>query len=119
MEIERQAVDGIVRHIVDRLVSAYHGGRTLVLLTDYDGTLVPFVDYPQDARLAPNVRHVLERLACQRRVRVGILSGRAIDNLKGIVGIQSLCFGGTSGLELELGSVTIIPPDTVNAWTRL
>ena len=115
MEIDRQSeCDSTIRRVVDRIMTAYLKGQTLVLLTDYDGTLVPFFDHPQNARLTPQAREALEQLANLPRVRVGILSGRSIDDLRCIAGLRGVYFGGTGGIELEIEGNVVLPPEAIN-----
>jgi trehalose 6-phosphate phosphatase len=99
-----------LHHEIDRLLSAYRAGRPLALLFDYDGTLVPIVEHPTLAELPPETRGLLERLACQPQLTIGILSGRQLDDLKDKVGLPALCYCGISGLELELEGVRITHP---------
>jgi trehalose-phosphatase len=83
-------------------VSQYFLGEWLLLLFDYDGTLADFADTPGRALLPPATRLVLSTLAAQPRVRVGIISGRELDELKRMVGLPGLFYAGTSGLECDL-----------------
>jgi trehalose-phosphatase len=100
-----------LRSALDRLVSAHRSGRTLALLFDYDGTLVPIVEHPSLAVLAPEIRMVLQQLVRVPRVVVGILSGRSLDDLETTVGIPELFYAGTSGLELSLRGSKIVPAE--------
>jgi trehalose 6-phosphate phosphatase len=99
-----------LRKKMDRLLWGHRAGRPLALLFDYDGTLVPLVEHPALAKLPPQTRGLLRRLANQPRVTVGILSGRRIDDLKDIVCLPRLCYSGISGLELELDGMRITHP---------
>ena len=58
---------------MDRLLRTYRAGQPLALLFDYDGTLVPIVEHPTLARLTPHRRGLLQRLAEQPRLIVGVL----------------------------------------------
>jgi len=98
------------RPIVEDLLAAYRAGRHLILLFDYDGTLVPIADHPRLARLTPHGRRLLESLAGQPRVHLGILSGRALEDLKEILCLGNLCLAGTSGLELDLYGLQLVHP---------
>src|SRR5262249_7591098 len=60
-------------------VNQYFLGEWLLLLFDYDGTLAEFADTPEHALLPPATRVVLATLAAQPRVRVGIISGRELE----------------------------------------
>lgn len=96
------------RSIVDDLLAAYAVGRHLVLLFDYDGTLVPIADHPRLARLSPGSRRLLERLADRPHTHVGIISGRTLEELREMVCVSGLCLAGTTGLELDLGGLHLV-----------
>ncbi len=68
---------------------------------DYDGTLTPIVASPRAARLAPSVRATLARLAANEHVRLAILSGRALRDVRARVGLDDVVYGGCHGLEIQ------------------
>lgn len=51
--------------------------------------------------LAPSVRTTLARLAARERVRLVILSGRALRDVRARVGLDDVVYGGCHGLEIE------------------
>jgi len=73
----------------------------ILLLTDYDGTLTPIVEHPDLANLSENTRIILQTLARQHRITLGVISGRALDDLKEKVGIKGMIYAGNHGLEIE------------------
>jgi trehalose-phosphatase len=83
------------------LTAALRSGQSLLVLCDYDGTLTPVVADPGDAWLAREVRADLAALAESGRVHVGIVSGRALDDLRHRVGVPGLFYAGCHGLEIE------------------
>jgi trehalose-phosphatase len=101
----------VTQALVERLVAAYLRGERLALVFDYDGTLTPFAARPELARLDPALRGLLARLAATPRVAVGVISGRALDNLMAMVALPGLYFGGTWGLELDLRGERIVAID--------
>jgi len=72
-----------------------------VAILDYDGTLTPIVTFPRAAVLAPSVRRTLARLAASERVRLAILSGRALRDVRARVRLDDVIYGGCHGLEIE------------------
>jgi trehalose 6-phosphate phosphatase len=84
-------------HIRARLKAADH----VLLLVDYDGTLTPIVDKPELAILGHKTRQLLQKLARNRNYTVGIISGRALSDLKSKVGLDDLIYAGNHGLEIE------------------
>jgi trehalose-phosphatase len=96
--------------LLARLIERHRRGGHLVLLFDYDGTLVPIVAHPALARLDDSTRNLLGRLAGLPRVDAGILSGRELDELIERVALPGLCYGGTAGLELQVRGTRILHP---------
>jgi trehalose-phosphatase len=101
-----------LQELLDQICGAYRHGSSLVLLFDYDGTLTPIVEHPRLAVLDRKTKRLLAGLADRPRVRVGILSGRGLDELKSLVRLPRLYLAGTGGLELELRGYRIVHPHT-------
>ncbi|HEY1105206.1 MAG TPA: bifunctional alpha,alpha-trehalose-phosphate synthase (UDP-forming)/trehalose-phosphatase [Agromyces sp.] len=83
--------------------------RLLVAL-DFDGTLAPLVDRPEDARATGRARAAIERLAAADDTRVAIVSGRALESLRTVADPpHGALLSGSHGVELQLdgGGVTI------------
>ncbi|MGH8687649.1 MAG: trehalose-phosphatase [Burkholderiales bacterium] len=74
------------------------GARPLALFLDYDGTLTPIVERPEDAVLAPAAREALRRAAA--RYPVAIVSGRDLEDVRARVGLPGLTYAGCHGLEI-------------------
>lgn len=72
----------------------------VLLALDFDGTLVPFTNRPEDAVLTPEAERVLLQLAAAPGTSVAVLSGRGLDDLKARVGPQMIR-AGNHGLEIE------------------
>jgi len=75
-------------------------GRLLVTL-DFDGTLAALAETPGQARLRPEFRTALRELAARPGVSVFILSGRALPNVRRLVGLRRLYYGGNHGMEIR------------------
>ena len=85
---------------LDRLpaIAAAAGPRPLVAL-DYDGTLTPIVDRPEDARLPAGTRRALQRLA--GLAEVAVVTGRDLETIRGFVDLD-LHFASDHGFVLSL-----------------
>jgi trehalose 6-phosphate phosphatase len=70
------------------------------VLLDVDGTLAPIVPRPEDARVPPEAREELERLASTYAL-VACVSGRTSADAAATVGVEEIVYVGTHGLELE------------------
>ena len=80
----------------DRLADA----DGLLALWDFDGTLAPIVEDPDAAAPLPGVTDALERLRDADGVAVGLVSGRALADLRERVGVDGVRYAGNHGLEL-------------------
>ena len=77
------------------------GGGRLLLLSDYDGTLTPIVDQPDQAWLADATRDDLRALARSPNIHLAFVSGRDLADLRGRVGVADAIYAGCHGLEIE------------------
>jgi trehalose 6-phosphate synthase/phosphatase len=68
--------------VMDRLVERALTARPLVLLLDYDGTLVPFAQTPDLARPDPEAVALLGALAARPDTEVHVVSGRSRETLE-------------------------------------
>jgi len=73
-------------------------GKRIAIFLDYDGTLTPIVEDPDQALLPQETRDVLEGLA--RRCPVAIISGRDLSDVRRRVGLDSIFYAGSHGFEL-------------------
>jgi len=72
----------------------------LALLADLDGTLAPIRRRPQQVRLSASVRARLVKIARSGAV-VGVISGRALADVRRIVGVKGIWYAGAHGLFLQ------------------
>src|SRR5437762_10800179 len=104
---------------LDKIIGPRRGKRFAVFL-DYDGTLTPIVDHPEDAWLSDSMRRALRELAA--RVPVAILSGRDLDDVRRRVDIAGIVYAGSHGFDIagphglrrQMGSEFLPKLDTAN-----
>jgi len=92
--------------VLERLKFAKH----ILLLTDYDGTLTPIVARPELANLTASMRLLLQELRRVHNVTLGVISGRALDDIKNKVGVKGIVYAGNHGLEIEGPGISFINP---------
>lgn len=90
-------LSGLPSAFDEALLTRLEQAVPLVLL-DYDGTLTPIVARPELALIDPGIRVTLERLAA--RITVGIISGRDLDDVRQMIGIEGLWYAGSHGFDL-------------------
>lgn len=88
-------------------------GRSLLLMTDYDGTLTPHVPDPAEARLAPRVQRHLSALARTPQVRLAIVSGRDLADVTARVGVAGAVYAGCHGLQVDGPGIAFSHPEAV------
>ncbi|XP_011206998.1 uncharacterized protein LOC105228748 [Bactrocera dorsalis] len=84
----------------DYLLKYIGYNHKLALLLDYDGTLAPIAPHPDLATLSPEIKNVLFKLSNHSDVYVAVISGRNVDNVKRMVGIEGITYAGNHGLEI-------------------
>lgn len=75
--------------------------RSICVLSDFDGTLAPIVDRPDLAALPPEARRAMAALGANRRVVLGVVSGRALGDLVPRVDLPGLWYVGNHGYEMR------------------
>lgn len=85
-----------LKEITDRVKNAPH----VLLLLDYDGTIVPIAQKPSLARLSPEGKKLLENFFRNSRISVGIITGRSLKEIRRLVSIEGLFYAGNHGFEI-------------------
>lgn len=70
------------------------------LFLDFDGTLVPFVKDPSQARLDESVRKTLARISRSSRTVMTFISGRSFSDITSRIGLEGVVYAGNHGLEI-------------------
>lgn len=83
------------------------GSEYLWLFLDYDGTLADFASSPEVIRADPGVISLLQRLVNKPNIRVAVISGRRLRDLRLLLPIEGIFLAGTYGIELlkETGEI--------------
>jgi len=87
---------------IDNYLSKYvTESSRLCLILDYDGTLAPIAPTPDLAHLPCETKQVLERISHMPDVDISIISGRSLDNVRKMVGIDGITYAGNHGFEIQ------------------
>src|SRR5437764_9128147 len=81
----------------EALAQRFAGKRTAVFL-DYDGTLTPIRDRPEDAVISDSMREAVRRLA--ERVPVVVVSGRDRKVVQELMDLDNLIVAGDHGFDI-------------------
>jgi trehalose 6-phosphate phosphatase len=81
------------------------------LCLDFDGTLAPIVEDPNEAALPAATRTQVSSLAANPAVDVAVISGRALEDIRSRVGIDGIGYAGNHGLEIQQGEEMWVHPD--------
>jgi trehalose-phosphatase len=75
----------------------------LLVASDFDGTLAPIVEHPEDARPLPAAKAALEKLHTLQSTTVALVSGRALESLYRVSGFSGdIWAAGSHGVELSV-----------------
>ena len=73
-------------------------GKVPAVFLDYDGTLTPIVDRPEDAVISQGMRNAVRRLA--QRCPVCVVSGRDRRVVQELIGLDDLIIAGSHGFDI-------------------
>ncbi|WP_161973158.1 trehalose-phosphatase [Halostella litorea] len=105
----------VAAEIADR--AAERGG--LALFSDFDGTLAPIVERPDEAAMADGMADLLQTFRDAPAVTTAVVSGRALADLRERVGVDGLAYAGNHGLELDADGETTVHPAAADARDAL
>jgi trehalose 6-phosphate phosphatase len=96
----------MAKHIGDLPHALTHGdelvrrltGKVPAVFLDYDGTLTPIVDRPEDAVISEDMRNAVRQLA--ERCPVCVVSGRDRRALQELMGFNDLIVAGSHGFDI-------------------
>lgn len=77
----------------------YHG-KGFVLFLDYDGTIVPIRRVPSSAVISRGSKALIKKAAGTQGLKVCVVTGRSLENIRGILDIKGLSYIGNHGLEV-------------------
>ena len=105
-------------------LAAFASREIILVALDFDGTLAPLVDDPEDSRMIAPARQALEKLTALSGVTVAIVTGRAIDSVKRVADpLKEWFLVGSHGIEvLSPGDVAsyatpwLVPADLTGAF---
>lgn len=72
--------------------------RRAVVFLDYDGTLTPIVNRPEDAVLSDDMRATVRELAAT--CPVVIITGRVLADIQEMVGLDGITYAGSHGFDI-------------------
>lgn len=84
--------------------------KPILLCLDFDGTIVPIKPRPQDAILTSNRRLILRKISRCKPLTLGVISGRALRDIREKIKIKGLIYAGNHGLEIAYQNQVFIYP---------
>ncbi|XP_020688168.1 trehalose-phosphate phosphatase A-like, partial [Dendrobium catenatum] len=79
-------------------ITNYAKGKKVALFLDYDGTLSPIVDNPDNAFMSSAMRSAVKDVA--KFFPAAIISGRSRDKVYELIGLKELFYAGSHGMDL-------------------
>ena len=75
-------MSGAIPPDVTIALASFAERKTILIALDFDGTLAPLGDDPEQSRMIDSAREALEKLTHMKGVAVALVTGRAIDSVK-------------------------------------
>lgn len=91
----------------------------LLICLDYDGTLAPIVERPEDAAMLPACRRAIDALSDCSAVTLAVVSGRSLADVRERVGIEGIAYAGNHGLERAQNGERVVDPTAERARSQI
>jgi len=107
---------------IDRLIEA---GNQILLVTDFDGTLCPFVDFPPNVVVPKMIIESLGHLCSVPRLAIAVISGRALEDLMSRLPLPVILAGNhglairAPGFRFEHAGARLLRPKLAEICDRL
>jgi len=113
--------------LLQKTVGDFVAHPTVLIALDFDGTLAPLVDDPEDSRMMSPSREALEALTALPGVVVALVSGRAIDSLLRVADpLKEWFLVGSHGIEIvpphmkdSYAAENLVPPGLRQAFQKV
>ncbi|KAG6753402.1 hypothetical protein POTOM_043470 [Populus tomentosa] len=79
-------------------IANFAKGKRIALFLDYDGTLSPIVENPDNAFMSDDMRSIVKEVA--KYFPTAIISGRSRDKVYEFVGLTELYYAGSHGMDI-------------------
>jgi trehalose 6-phosphate phosphatase len=96
-----------------------HSASEIELFLDYDGTITPIRSTPEEALLAPDTIHLLERLIRLPGTRVTIVTGRSMKDIQKLIPFENIGFIANHGFHIRQQGKEWIHPEAVSTQQTL
>lgn len=96
-----------------------HSAPEIALFLDYDGTITPIRNTPNEAILAPDTTHLLQRLIQLPNMRVTIVTGRSMEDIRRLIPFENIGFIANHGFHILQDGTEWIHPDAVSSCQTL
>jgi trehalose-phosphatase len=94
---ESSKLPHLFRH--ENFFSLIPDNKKIVLFLDYDGTLSPIVNHPEDAYISQEMRSALRQ--CAQYYTIAIVSGRDMEDVRKRVNLEELIYAGSHGFRIK------------------
>ncbi|HEY9756833.1 MAG TPA: trehalose-phosphatase [Oculatellaceae cyanobacterium] len=103
--------EGLIVENILHIIKEQYVERDVFIGLDRDGTIVPYAERPEDAKVDQDLSSLLDALVKKPGLRVGIISARSIAQLRSDFDSKKLFLAGNYGMEISSpqGDVFIQP----------
>jgi len=91
----------LIQNELKKLLARLHKVEYVLLFLDFDGTLAPLQKAHQKSTLAANRKVLLKKLTDNKKFKVILISGRAVQFLKSRINLKNIYYVGNHGLEIS------------------
>ena len=95
---------------IDDILNRVRESPRVLIGLDFDGTLTPIQNRPDGCRLTSTQRELLSSMAQVPRFQLGVISGRALSDVRSRVGVPDIAYAGNHGFEIDFRNTRFVEP---------
>ncbi len=99
--------------ISERLCNSIGSGNRIILLLDYDGTLVPIKKTPSQAVLPKATLDLLRHLNKKSNVKLVVVTGRAHSDIKNLLPLRKILIVSNHGFQISGEEIKWLHPELI------
>ncbi len=107
------------KEFIQNLKEKIKKAERIFLFLDFDGTLTSIQKTPDLALLSSSTRKILQSLSSFPQIILTIISGRALEEIKKLVSLETLNYVGNHGLEIKTRSFQDKIPQSRNIRKKM
>ena len=102
--MENTLINNKLDYLIDNkeiFFDAVKKAQNIILFLDYDGTLIPFKNNPNEVHTPNNVLQLIQKLSEKSSIKIVVITGRSLNDIKHLISINRISFAAVHGIHIQ------------------